>query len=132
MRATQGSVDALDRKAYVPHGPDCDLTYTVTDVQAWRGDQSLHAVVHCTAAGDGKPPKRLRVTIKRDAYDFQSRATVEMWASEGWVLAYRRHAIDTLPIYESVYVTRDDREWVQRMQLSSVALLLAWEGLMLR
>lgn len=52
-----------------------------TDEKLTRGRQDLH-MVRLSDAGDNRT---FRTTVKRDSYDFQSFARVEIWtAGQGW------------------------------------------------
>lgn len=56
------------------------MELTNTDETLIKGRQDLHMVRLGDASGD----RKFRTTIKRDSYDFQSYARVELWTPTGW------------------------------------------------
>jgi hypothetical protein len=76
---------------------------TVKDERLWQGDQALYGsliVYHLATL--------YRARIKRDAYDNQCTATVEMWY-EGWK-EIQSVPIKDLPIVEHSYISTDWRK----------------------
>ena len=56
------------------------MELTNTNETITRGRQDVHMVRLGTAQGD----RKFRSTLRRDSYDFQSYAKVELWTPAGW------------------------------------------------
>ncbi len=79
-------------------------TLTVRDERIWNGDQSLYGsrIVRWGS-------ELLRASIRRDAYDNQSSAVVEVWCiGRGW-REVQRVPIQDLPVAACSYVTKPER-----------------------
>jgi len=75
-----------------------------TDETLTRGQHDLLMVRIGTAGGNMQPDgRKFRTTIRRDSYDFQSNARVELWTKSGWTeVVYLRGdhpAMADLPSY---------------------------------
>lgn len=63
------------------------MELTLTDEKTHKGTQSLNLTrLGKTERRQGEPvqSRKFRTTIKRDSYDFQSYARVELWTPAGW------------------------------------------------
>lgn len=60
------------------------MELTNTNETITRGRQDVHMVRLGTAPGYGKGERKFRSTVKRDSYDMQSYAKVELWTANGW------------------------------------------------
>ena len=61
------------------------MELTNTDETITRGRQDVHMVRIGTAGGNGREDgRKFRSTLRRDSYDFQSYAKVELWTPAGW------------------------------------------------
>lgn len=69
--------------------------------------------------------QRFRTRIKRDAYDRQSHALVEVWTTSGWTEVLRHHDITTLRIGGFSYVSRDKDRWSDAISIDAGDLLVA-------
>jgi hypothetical protein len=96
--------------------------------EVWQdsSSQSLHCDVIASISNYGTVTSRVRVRIRRNAFDFQSKGQVFVWGSTGWTLAYERHVITALPIAAHSYTSRDPDTWVPDMAASSAKMLDTW------
>lgn len=101
------------------------MDLTITDEQAWKGSQSLYVTRLGEVANGLGRPRRFRTTMRRDSYDDQSYARVELWTPNGWVevvsLAGMHPVIAELPSYA---VPEGERRDAAYDAMRMVALML--------
>lgn len=76
----------------------------------WQGSQSWNAEQVVRTAGG----QTLRSTVKRDAYDDQSIAAVDMWTGKNWTTVLTR-SFGELPAKEVSYVWDEGRARIPMM-----------------
>lgn len=74
---------------------------TISD-RTWAGQQSWNRQI-IESIGD----KKMRFTIKVDAYDFQSSAKAELWKDDGWREVHRIPGQQMKTCKNVSYVARD-------------------------
>ncbi len=90
--------DILDRRTYAADYEQ-DLRHT--------------AIVSTVVKGIGK--LKLRIKVCRNAYDFQSWVTAEVWGEKGWLQVFK-HPINSYPTLQSLsYVCRDTAQIIDAM-----------------
>lgn len=82
----------------------------------WKADQSLMGAMYTLKAG-----RRYETAITRNAYDFQSHATVKLWDGNKWNLVYKE-PIEDLPIADHKYVAQEGT-WEADMKKSLIWML---------
>lgn len=105
--------------------PDC------LDRRIWNAHQSWYLESHHEVAGRGPLPVRVRVLVRRNAYDEQSEANVYRWTNdEGWS-RFCGLPITTTPAADVSY-TDKDRERVGKLLLATETELLTQAATILR
>lgn len=97
-------------------------TFITIAQEHWTSNQSLQFATTVRTRDDYG--RRLRVMIRRNAYDHQSSATVELWTPTGWTNVLTHHDITTLRIGKHSYTTRSEA-WKADAQADALNLLAA-------